>query len=104
MELLFITLAGAIIGLIARYTLPYRHSHGSVLIPALGAVVAAAGWVGLTWLGMKWDGGWIWWFTIIGTAVISVAVDLLIGSLRTRGDEKRLHTLTRTGLAAGGAA
>jgi len=103
MELLFITLAGAIIGLLARYTLPHRHTHGSVLVPAVGAVVAAAGWVALTWLGMKWDGGWIWWFTLIGTAVIAVAADLLLGSLRARGDEKRLHHLTRTGLTAAGA-
>ncbi|QDZ14358.1 hypothetical protein [Humibacter ginsenosidimutans] len=103
MELLFITLGGAIIGLIARYTLPYRHSHGAVLIPALGAGVAAAVWVILTWVGMKWDGGWIWWITLIVTAIVSVGVDLLLGGLRTRSDEQRLHRLTRTGVSATGA-
>jgi hypothetical protein len=67
MELLFITLGGAVIGLLARYTLPYRHAHGSVLIPAVGAGAAAALWVALTWLGLKWNGGWIWWVTLVGT-------------------------------------
>ena len=102
MELLFITLGGAIIGLIARYTLPYRHAHGSVLVPAVGASVAAVLWVVLTWAGMKWNAGWIWWITLIGTAIITVGVDLLLGVLRTRSDEQRLHRLTRTGMTAGG--
>lgn len=102
MELLFITLGGAIIGLVARYALPYRHAHGSVLIPAVGAGVAAALWVGLTWAGMKWNGGWIWWITIIATAVITVAVDLLLGGLRTRADDSRLHRLSRTGIPSTG--
>lgn len=98
MELLFITLGGAIIGLIARYTLPYRHTHGSVLVPAIGAGVAAVLWVALTWAGLKWDDGWIWWITLLGTAVVTVAADLLVGRLRTRSDEQRLHRLTKTGV------
>ncbi len=98
MELLFITLGGAVIGLIARYSLPHRHAHGSVLIPALGAGLAAALWVALTWAGLKWDGGWIWWITLVGTAVFTAVVDLLLGSLRVRADERRLHRLTRTGV------
>ena len=103
MELLFITLGGAIIGLIARYTLPYRHEHGSVLIPAVGAVVSAALWVGLTWAGFKWNAGWIWWITIIGTAIITVGVDLLFGTLRNRADDSRLRRLTHTGVPSTGA-
>ena len=102
MELLFITLGGAIIGLITRYALPHRHTHGSVLIPALGAGAAAALWVALTWAGMKWNGGWIWWITILGTAVITVGVDLLIGAVRTHNDVSRLHRLTRTGVPSAG--
>jgi hypothetical protein len=98
MELLFISLAGALIGLGARYTLPYRHAHGSVVVPAVGTGVAAAIWVVLTWAGLRWDGGWIWWFTLLGTVVITVGVDLLLGGLRTRADRRRLHEFTRTGV------
>jgi hypothetical protein len=42
MELLFVTLGGVILGLIARYVLPHRHVHGVVLIPAIGAAAAAS--------------------------------------------------------------
>lgn len=103
MELLFITLGGAILGLIARYCLPYRHAHGSVLIPAVGAGFAGVLWVVLTWAGMKWNAGWIWWITIIATALVTVGVDLLVGILRSKGDERRLHRLTRSGLSSAGA-
>ena len=102
MELLFISLAGAIIGLIARYTLPYRHAHGSVLVPAIGAGAAAVLWVGLTWAGMKWNGGWIWWIAIVATVIVTVGLDLLFGALRTRADTSRLHRLTRTGIPSTG--
>jgi len=94
MELMFITLGGAIIGLCARYALPQRHRHGAVLIPALAAAASAAIWVALTWAGMKWDGGWIWWITVIATAVIAVVVDLVVGSTRKRGDDRLLRTLS----------
>jgi hypothetical protein len=95
MELLFITLGGAIIGLIARYALPYRHAHGSVLVPAFGAGFAAALWVALTWAGLKWNGGWIWWITLVGTAVVVAVADLVIGRVREQHDEKLLHTLAK---------
>ena len=42
MELLFVALGGAIIGLGARYLLPHRHTHGAVLMPAIGVIVVGA--------------------------------------------------------------
>ncbi|WP_348787260.1 hypothetical protein [Leifsonia sp. NPDC080035] len=95
MELLFVALAGAIIGLAARYLLPNRHTHGSVLIPALGVSVACILWVALTWAGLKWDGGWIWWITLLGTIAITAVADLVIGRVRNAHDDKLLHTLAR---------
>lgn len=95
MELLFVALAGAVIGLAARYLLPGRHTHGSALMPAIGVSLACILWVALTWAGLKWDGGWIWWITLLGTAVVVTAVDLVIGRVRTAHDEKLLHTLSR---------
>ncbi len=95
MELLFITLAGVIIGAIARYALPGRHSHGSMLIPGIGAAVAAAAWVGFTWLGLKWNGGWIWVIVIAITAVVVVGLDLLIAFARTKSDSRLLASLSK---------
>lgn len=99
MELLFVALAGAILGLGARYFLPNRHTHGSALMPAIGVSVACVLWVALTWAGLKWDGGWIWWITLLGTTAVVVVADLVIGRVRAAHDEKLLHTLARGAVA-----
>jgi uncharacterized membrane protein YeaQ/YmgE (transglycosylase-associated protein family) len=99
MELLFIILGGAIIGLGARYFLPNRDRHGVILIPAIGAIAASVIWVALTWAGMKWDGGWIWAITLVATGVAAVVADLLLGRTRKERDQKRLQVLL-TGRAA----
>ena len=99
MELLFVILGGAIIGLAGRYFLPNRHTHGSVLMPAVGVIAASVLWVGLTWAGLKWDGGWIWWITLLGTALIVAVADIAIGRVRAAGDDRMLHALTRGAVA-----
>jgi hypothetical protein len=98
-ELLFVALGGALLGLGARYFLPNRHTHGSVLMPAIGVMVASALWVALTWTGMKWNGGWIWWITLVGTAVIVAVVDLAVGRIRSTRDDRLLADLTKGAVA-----
>lgn len=95
MELLFIALAGALIGIAGRYGLPNRELHGSILVPAIGTGTAAIIWVALTWLGMAWDGGWIWTVTLLSTVVIVVVVDLLVGHYRRQSDELLLEELSK---------
>ena len=97
MELLFVALGGALLGIAARYLLPGRHSHGSVLVPAVGTAAASIAWVALTWLGWAWESGWIWWVSLGLAAVASVAADLLLGRSRSQGDRRMLHTLMKTG-------
>ncbi|GAB3616657.1 hypothetical protein GCM10027416_12140 [Okibacterium endophyticum] len=86
MELLFVMLGGVILGLIARYVLPKRDLHGSMLVPAIGGIVSAVIWVALTWLGFAWDGGVIWWLSLGGTAIVVLVADLVLGRLRTASD------------------
>ena len=97
MELLFIALGGAVLGLAARYALPGRMTHGAVLVPAIGTMVASVVWVALTWAGLAWNEGWIWWVTLGVTALASVAADMALVRTRTAGDERMLHTLMREG-------
>ncbi|KQR22359.1 hypothetical protein ASF79_08925 [Agreia sp. Leaf335] len=99
MELLFITLGGAILGLIARYSLPRRENHGVAFIPSIGAAVAAVIWVALTWAGLPWDGGWIWVISLVVTAAVVTIADRAIGSSRERADMARFNLL-RTPSAA----
>lgn len=93
MELLFITLGGAILGLIARYSLSHRENHGVALVPAIGAAVAAVVWVALTWAGLPWDGGWIWVISLAVTALAVGIADPLIGIYRERADIARFVAL-----------
>lgn len=101
MELLFVALGGAVLGIAARYALPGRLAHGAVLMPAIGTMVASVLWVVLTWLGLAWNEGWIWWVTLGLTALASIAADVALVRTRTAGDERMRHTLLRNGHPTG---
>ena len=100
MELLFVALIGIVIGAAGRYVLPWRRTHGAVLMPAVGCMAAMVLWVALTWAGLRWDGGVIWWVTLIGAGVIVAAVDLIAGRLRTRSDAALHETVMKHGVPA----
>ncbi len=94
MELLFVTLIGAGIGITLRYVLPGRHAYGVLIAPAVGAAVAAVVWSGLTWLGWKFDGGWIWVVSLVAAGVGSLLVELLLPRVRREADARMLHQLS----------
>lgn len=94
MELLYIMVIGAGLGAIARYTIPGRKLHGALLQPAIGAIAPAVIWEILTWLGMPYDGGWIWVITIVGGAAIAAASGPLLARMRTRSDEEYFAELS----------
>ena len=101
MELLFVTLGGAILGLAARYAIPRRRTHGVVLVPAVGAAAAAVVWVALTWLGFAWDGGWIWVISLVVSGLAAAAVAMAIGPRRERADAEAFTRLAKVGVARG---
>ena len=94
MELLFVFLIGAIGGGLARYITPRRDRYGVVLLPALSAAVASAAWVVMTWVGLKWNAGLIWWISIVLSLVLSVVVALWTGRSRQQHDESRFAQLS----------
>jgi len=94
MELLWVIAIGLVLGTVARYTLPGRQYYGIVLLPALTASLAAALWVALTWAGLAWDGGWIWWITVLGTIAAAVVVPLLLARVRHASDEATFARLS----------
>ena len=95
MELLFVTLGGAILGLGLRYVLRGRERYGVLLLPAIGAIVASAVWAGLTWAGWKFDGGWIWVVSLAAAGVVSIIVALQLSRSRRIGDADLLERLSR---------
>ncbi|CAN5177462.1 hypothetical protein BH11ACT3_BH11ACT3_02190 [soil metagenome] len=94
MELLYVTVIGAAIGTIVRYVLPGRRGYGLLLLPGVGAVVTAAVWVGLVWLGWKFDGGWIWVVSLVAAGVASILAALLVVRARRNADAHLLHQLS----------
>lgn len=93
MELLFVVMGGALLGAIPRYVLPHRDTYGSALLPAMGAAVAAAVWAILTWVGWKFDGGWIWWASLGAGFLAAFALPLIVTVRRKRRDEELFERL-----------
>jgi len=95
MELLFVLIAGAGVGAIARYALPGRQAYGVILLPAIGVGVAAVTWSILTWLGWPFDGGWIWVFTLALAVLGSVLVGWMLPRRRRESDKLSLAAAAR---------
>jgi uncharacterized membrane protein YeaQ/YmgE (transglycosylase-associated protein family) len=94
MELVYVTVIGAAIGLLARYVLPGRHTYGILLLPSAAAAVTSTVWVGLVWAGWKFDGGWIWAVSLAAAIVTSVLIPLLLPRYRTTHDARLMHHLS----------
>jgi len=93
LSLVYVTVVGASLGVIARFLLPRRHTYGFVLLPAIGAAVSAAIWVGVQWfklLGFPLD----WLVALGGGLVVSIVVALIVGRARAASDARELHVLS----------
>lgn len=95
MEMLFATLGGVVLGLLVRYVVPGRETHGVLVLPGVGAIVAAVVWAALTWLGWRFDGGWIWVWTLVAAGVAALVVALLLPRARREKDEELFQQLLK---------
>jgi hypothetical protein len=94
MELLFVIVIAAGIGTVLRYVLPSRGTYGLFLLPAIAAVVTAIVWVGLLWLGWKFDGTWIWVAAVGASILAPVLVAVLLPRRREESDSRLLEKLS----------
>ncbi len=94
MELLFVTVIGAGIGLIVRYALPSRGTYGLFLLPALSAVATAIVWVALLWIGLTFDGTWIWVASLAAAVVSAVVAALVLPRRRSDADARLFSELS----------
>lgn len=95
MELLFVTLIAFCVGLLARYVVPGRDTYGVVLLPSISAAATAIVWVILTWVGWKFDGGWIWVVSLAVAGVVALVLALLLPRSRRNNDAELLQSLSR---------
>ena len=94
MELVYVTVIGAAIGLLARYVLPGRRTYGLLLLPAAAAAVTSTVWVILVWAGWKFDGGWIWAVSLAAGTITAIVIPLLLPRYRNAQDERLMHHLS----------
>ena len=95
MELMFVILISAAIGLGLTYASRQgRHTYGILLLPSVSAVVTSIVWIGLLWLGFKFDGGWIWAISIAAGAVVALILALRLPRSRQSADRAMLTTLS----------
>lgn len=93
MELFFVTVIGACLGGILRYVLPRRETYGALLLPAVGAAATAIVWVALVWIGLRFDGTWIWVASIGAGVLASIATALILPRRRAEEDGRKLAQL-----------
>lgn len=94
MELLFVTVIGLGLGAIIRYLLPQRGTYGLLLLPAIGAAATAIVWVALVWVGLKFDGTWIWVASLAAGIIASFVVGIVLPRRRIDADARALQQLS----------
>lgn len=94
MELLFVTVIGAGIGLLVRYVLPSRGTYGVLLLPAISAAATAVTWVALLWAGQSFDGTWIWVASLAAAIAASVVAAVTLPRRRVDADARLFAQLS----------
>jgi uncharacterized membrane protein YeaQ/YmgE (transglycosylase-associated protein family) len=84
MEILFILVYGALLGLMAPYLLSGREHFGVLIAPALALVFGFVSWTLLTWLGFKYTDYWIWTITMLGMPAVMILGVRFIRSRRIK--------------------
>ena len=100
MELLFVALGGAIIGLIAHYALSGHVRRGVVLLPALATALISVLWEGLTWAGLAYGDFLIWGIAFGITIIVTFGAGVILGRRRTVSDDEFFSKLSKTGRTA----
>ncbi|WAB80635.1 hypothetical protein OVN18_08645 [Microcella daejeonensis] len=93
MELLFVTIIGAALGLAVRYIVPGRDTHGLLVTMVVGAAATAATWVLLLWLGFTFDGGWIWVLSLVIGPLVAAGIAWMLHRRRADADAALLQRL-----------
>jgi hypothetical protein len=94
MELLFVIVIAAGIGLLVHLITGGRDTHGITLLPGIDAVVTAVVWEGLLWLGWKFDGTWIWVVSLVAGGLTALVFGLVLPRSRRTADRALLTKLS----------
>lgn len=95
MELLFVTVLGMALSVGMRYVAPGRQTHGLLLVPFVGAAATAAIWAVCVWIGLPFDGGWIWVIALVGGPLVALGLALALPKRRAAADAGLLERLIK---------
>ncbi len=84
MEIIFILVYGALLGLMAPYLLSGREHFGALVAPALALVYGVVVWTVLTWVGLSYTDYWIWTVTMLGMPLVMLLGVRFIRAKRSR--------------------
>jgi hypothetical protein len=71
-----------------------------LLVPLAGAAATAAIWAICVWIGLPFDGGWIWVIALVGGPLVAIALAVLLPKRREQADVELLERLMKPGAAA----
>jgi hypothetical protein len=94
MELVFVVIIAAAVGFVLPYLLRGRETYGILMPAAVASAVSSVVWVGLLWLGLTFDGGWIWAISLVLGAVAALVVTLVLPPRRYAADRALLTRLS----------
>jgi hypothetical protein len=93
MEVAFIVVYAAILGLVTPYILGRREEYG-VLVPAAASLIAGSAlWAILTWVGFKYTEAWIWIIVMLAMPAALVISARILLSRRKASDAAALLRL-----------
>ena len=72
MELAFILIYAAILGLVAPYLGIDLKLIGSLVPGAIALVFGTLSWAALTWVGLPYDEAWIWLIVMLGMPAVMI--------------------------------
>jgi hypothetical protein len=93
-ELLFVVLIAAGVGFALPFLLRGRETYGVAVPAAVAAAVASVVWVALLWLGLTFDGTWIWVVSLLLGSLAALGVALALPPRRRVADKALLARLS----------
>jgi peptidoglycan/LPS O-acetylase OafA/YrhL len=93
MDYVFAVIVGysVILGLVAPYINAKSEEYGWVLPPAIALATGSVLWIVLTWLGFKYEEGYIWAIVMVIMPLVMVVLSTRIAHARISKREEKLR-------------
>jgi hypothetical protein len=94
MELVLVVTFSGLVGLLVRYLVPGRATHGLFVIPSVGIVAGSLSWAIGIWAGLAPTSIWPWILSLGISVAASMALAIVLPGKRSAADDALWHELT----------